>query len=88
MQGSNDESKSVEIARLQKKVQSLVLELDAAKLATVNECNKNEVLRNQLEMSVKEKSSLEREIVGMADLKNENSYLKVCRFLLVSFWFE
>nr|GEV28813.1 myosin-15 isoform X1 [Tanacetum cinerariifolium]GEV32066.1 myosin-15 isoform X1 [Tanacetum cinerariifolium] len=76
MRGSNDESKSVEIARLQKKVQSLVLELDAAKLATVNECNKNAVLRNQLEMSVKEKSSLEREIVGMADLKNENSYLK------------
>ncbi|GJX26459.1 myosin-15 isoform X1 [Tanacetum coccineum] len=77
MRGSNDESKSVEIARLQKKVQSLVLELDAAKLATVNECNKNAVLRNQLEMSVKEKSSLEREIVGMADLKNENSYLKL-----------
>lgn len=76
-QGSNDESKTVEIARLQKTVQSLVLELDAAKLATVNECNKNAVLQNQLEMSVKEKSSLERETVGMADLRNENSYLKV-----------
>ncbi|XP_071696471.1 myosin-15 [Rutidosis leptorrhynchoides] len=76
LRGSNDESKSVEIARLQKTVQSLVLELDAAKLATVNECNQNAVLRNQLEMSVKEKSSLQREIVGMADLRNENSYLK------------
>nr|XP_043620465.1 myosin-15 [Erigeron canadensis] len=76
LRGSTDESKSVEIARLQKTVQSLVLELDAAKLATVNECNKNAVLRNQLEMSVKEKSSLEREITVMADLRNENSYLK------------
>ncbi|GJX08296.1 reverse transcriptase domain, reverse transcriptase zinc-binding domain protein [Tanacetum coccineum] len=38
---SNDEYKSLEIARLEKKVQSLALELDAAKLATVNECNKN-----------------------------------------------
>nr|KAJ0193022.1 hypothetical protein LSAT_V11C800417510 [Lactuca sativa] len=76
LRGSTDESKSVEIAKLKKTVQSLVLELDAAKLATVNECNKNEVLQNQLEMSVKEKSSLERELVGMADLRNENSYLK------------
>ncbi|MFS7944635.1 putative myosin ATPase [Helianthus anomalus] len=76
LRGSNDESKSVEIARLQKLVQSLTLELDAAKLATVNECNKNAVLQNQLEMSVKEKASLERELVGMADLRNENSYLK------------
>ncbi|KAJ9548305.1 hypothetical protein OSB04_020848 [Centaurea solstitialis] len=76
LRGSNDESKSVEIAKLQKTVQSLILELDAAKLATVNECNKNAVLQNQLELSAKEKSSMEREIVGMADLRNENLYLK------------
>ncbi|KAL4571155.1 hypothetical protein LXL04_017906 [Taraxacum kok-saghyz] len=74
--GSADESKYVEIAKLKKTMQSLVLELDAAKLATVNECNKNKVLQNQLELSVNEKSSLERELVGMADLRNENSYLK------------
>lgn len=79
LQGSNDESKSVEITRLQKLVQSLGLELDAAKLATVNECNKNAVLKSQLDMSVNEKSSLERELVGMADLRNENSYLKVSK---------
>lgn len=83
MQGSNDESKSVEIARLQKIVQSLTLELDAAKLATVNECNKNAVLQNKLEMSAKEKSSLERELVGMTDLRNENSYLKVTKNVLI-----
>ncbi|KAD5317633.1 hypothetical protein E3N88_17579 [Mikania micrantha] len=76
LRGSNDESKSLEIARLQKIVQSLNLELDAAKLATVNECNKNAVLQNQLQMLGKEKSSLEKELVGMADLRSENSYLK------------
>ncbi|GJY30732.1 myosin-15 isoform X1 [Tanacetum coccineum] len=59
---SNDEYKSLEIARLQKKVQSLALELDAAKLATVNECNKNAVLRNQLEMPLKEKSAWGRKL--------------------------
>ncbi|GJX08297.1 hypothetical protein Tco_0196229 [Tanacetum coccineum] len=64
---SNDEYKFLEIARLQKKVQSLALELDAAKLAVVNECNKNAVLRNQLEMPLKEKSARGRKIVGMAN---------------------
>lgn len=58
-------------------MESLSLELDAAKLATINECNKNAVLQNQLELSVKEKSALEREIISIAELKKENAYLKV-----------
>lgn len=73
---SNEEVKGVEITKLQKTVESLTLELDAAKLATVNECNKNAVLQNQLMLSMKEKSSLERELTTLADLRNENSVLK------------
>ncbi|WOG85534.1 hypothetical protein DCAR_0104725 [Daucus carota subsp. sativus] len=73
---SNEEVKGVEITKLQKTVESLSLELDAAKLATVNECNKNAVLQNQLMLSMKEKSSLERELSSLADLRNENAYLK------------
>ncbi|KAM7507421.1 hypothetical protein LguiA_017874 [Lonicera macranthoides] len=73
---SNEEAKLVDISKLQKTIESLTLELDASKLATVNECNKNAVLRNQLELSLKEKSALEREVGLMAELKHENAILK------------
>lgn len=81
---SNDEVKGVEITKLQKTVESLSLELDAAKLATVNECNKNAVLQNQLMSSMKEKSSLERELTTLADLRNENAVLKVPMFTYIT----
>ncbi|KAJ0031392.1 hypothetical protein Pint_13664 [Pistacia integerrima] len=76
IQASNEETKSVEISKLQKLLESLKLELDAAKLATINECNKNAVLQNQLELSMKEKSALERELVAMTDFRKENAVLK------------
>lgn len=77
MQVSNEEAKHVEISKLQKMVDALNLELDAAKLATINECNKNAVLQNQLQLSVKEKSALERELVAMDEVRKENALLKV-----------
>ncbi|KAK7819479.1 myosin-15 [Quercus suber] len=73
---SHDESKSGEMSKLQKALESLKLELDAAKLTTINECNKNAVLQNQLELLEKGKSALEREIIGMAELRKENAFLK------------
>lgn len=72
----NEEAKSMEVAKLRKTVESLSLELDAAKLVTINECNKNVVLQNQLEISMKEKSSLEREVIAITDLRSENTFLK------------
>lgn len=77
VQVSNEEAKSVENSKLQKMLESLNLELDAAKLATINECNKNAVLQNQLELSLKEKSALERELIAMAELRKENALLRV-----------
>ncbi|KAK2989432.1 hypothetical protein RJ640_018750 [Escallonia rubra] len=73
---SNEEAKVVEISKLQKTMESLILELDAAKLATLNECNKNTVLQSQLELSVKEKSALERKVAAVADIRSENAFLK------------
>ncbi|KAE9446189.1 hypothetical protein C3L33_21913, partial [Rhododendron williamsianum] len=73
---SNEEAKSIEISKLQKTVESLRLGLDAAKMATVNECNKNAVLQKQLELSMKEKSAMEGEMVVVAELRNENASLK------------
>lgn len=68
------------MSKLQKMLESLTLELDAAKLATINECNKNAVLQNQLELSLKEKSALERELIAMGELRKENAQLKVFFF--------
>ncbi|KAK8490310.1 hypothetical protein V6N12_012444 [Hibiscus sabdariffa] len=73
---SNEDTKSVEISKLQKALESLKLELDAAKLATISECNKNAVLQNQLELSRKDKSSFEKELTMMAELRKENALLK------------
>ena len=78
---SNEDVKSVENLKLQKLVESLNLELDAAKLATINEFNKNAVLQNQFEFLSKEKSALERELIPMAELRKENSLLRVRLFV-------
>lgn len=77
MQVSNEEAKQREISTLRKMLQALNLELDAAKLATINECNKNAVLQNQLELSAKEKSALKRELISVDELRKENAILKV-----------
>ncbi|KAG4934215.1 hypothetical protein JHK87_048217 [Glycine soja] len=74
---SNEEAKKVEISKLQKMLEALNLELDAAKLEKINECNKNAVLQNQFELSVKEKSALKRELVAVDELRKENAQLKV-----------
>ncbi|KAF8393622.1 hypothetical protein HHK36_021867 [Tetracentron sinense] len=76
MQVSSEEAKMVEISKLQKAFESINLELDAAKSATVSECNKNALLVNQLELSTKEKSSLENRLIAMAELSKENEFLK------------
>lgn len=86
MQVSHEESKLGEISKLQKALESSNLELDAAKLATINECNKNAVLQKQLELSVKEKSALERELIGMAELRKENALLKVSHIFFIDFF--
>lgn len=77
MQVSNEEAKQREISKLRKMLEALNLELDAAKLATINECNKNAVLQNQLELTAKEKSALQRELVAVDELRKENTMLKV-----------
>ncbi|XP_058725005.1 myosin-15-like isoform X1 [Vicia villosa] len=74
---SNEEAKQREISTLRKMLEALNLELDTAKLATINECNKNAVLQNQLELSAKEKSALKRELVTVHELRTENAMLKV-----------
>ncbi|XP_010432598.2 PREDICTED: myosin-15-like [Camelina sativa] len=73
---SGEDAKSGEISKLQKTLESFSLKLDAARLATINECNKNAVLEKQLDISMKEKSAVERELNGMVELKKDNALLK------------
>lgn len=84
-QVSNEETKSAEISKLQKALESLKLELDASKLSTINECNKNAVMKNQLELAMKEKSVLDREVSFMVEVKKENDILKVRVVWLIYF---
>ena len=69
-------------------MESLNLELDAAKLSTISECNKNAVLQNQLELSIKEKSALEKEFTVMTEMKRENALLKVCVCVAQLFFYD
>ncbi|CAH2077072.1 unnamed protein product, partial [Thlaspi arvense] len=73
---SGEEAKSGEISKLQKTLESFSLKLDAARLATINECNKNAVLQKQLDISMKEKAAVERELNGMFVLEKDNTSLK------------
>ncbi|XP_038701179.1 myosin-15 isoform X3 [Tripterygium wilfordii] len=77
MRVTSEEAKSAEISKLQKMLESLNLELDASRLATINESNKNAVLQNQLDLSAKENFALERELAAMAELRKQNQLLKV-----------
>jgi myosin V len=77
VQVSNEEAKQIEISKFQKMLVALNCELDGAKLATINESNKNAILQNQLQLSAREKSALERELVAMNEVQKENALLKV-----------
>ncbi|KAM7275184.1 hypothetical protein ACFE04_017050 [Oxalis oulophora] len=76
LRASNEEAKSVEISKLQQIMESMKLEMDAAKLATINECNKNAALQNQVQILSKEKSALGRDLFAQSELKKENTLLK------------
>lgn len=73
---SNEEAKSTEMTKLQKRLEAVNLELDVSKLATINECKRVSMLQKQLDSSMQEKSTLERELVGMTQLIKENVLLK------------
>uniref|UniRef100_A0A7N0VDA3 Uncharacterized protein n=2 Tax=Kalanchoe fedtschenkoi TaxID=63787 RepID=A0A7N0VDA3_KALFE len=73
---TSEEAKALEISKLQKIVDSLNHELEAANSATINESQKNAILQSQLESSQKEKSYLEQELSIMEELRKENAALK------------
>ncbi|GAB4836919.1 hypothetical protein Ancab_001830 [Ancistrocladus abbreviatus] len=73
---SNEEAKLVEVGKLQSALEALNVELEVAKSDTVNQCKKNAMMHGQLELLMKEKVNMERELLRMEDLKRENAILK------------
>nr|XP_019710669.1 protein OPAQUE1-like [Elaeis guineensis] len=71
-----EDSKEAEISKLQKALESLNAELEAAKLATISECNKNALLQIQLESLMKDQETIRSSLVEMAELNKENLLLK------------
>nr|CAD1838020.1 unnamed protein product [Ananas comosus var. bracteatus] len=71
-----EESKDVEISKLQRDFECLRAELEAANLETLNERNKNILLKQQLEISMNDQDVLRNMLAEMEQCKNENLVLK------------
>ncbi|RWW13039.1 hypothetical protein GW17_00023269 [Ensete ventricosum] len=74
---ASEESKMLEISKLQKALDLKSADLDMAKSATAIECNKNEILQNQLNSTVKEMEAIKISLNAMTELKKENLNLQV-----------
>lgn len=77
MQISSEEMKAMEVLKLQKMLDSLNDELNAAKLATISEQKKNSTLERQIDAIVKDKAMLESSLIEMGEVRKENLNLKV-----------
>ncbi|KAK1263845.1 hypothetical protein QJS04_geneDACA013490 [Acorus gramineus] len=73
---STEESKLFEISKLQKELEMSKADLSASKMDTLSECNKNQLLKSQLELSLKQKADLENRLSAIVELNEENQRLK------------
>ncbi|KAK1288010.1 hypothetical protein QJS10_CPB19g01893 [Acorus calamus] len=73
---STEESKLFEISKLQKELEMSKADLSASKMDTISERNKNQLLKSQLELSLKQKADLENRLSAIVELNEENQRLK------------
>ncbi|ONK66111.1 uncharacterized protein A4U43_C06F4260 [Asparagus officinalis] len=73
---TSEETKAMEVSKLQKAMDLLNSELSAAKLATISEQKKNSVLLSQVDALAKDKAMLESSLEEMAEVRKENFNLK------------
>ncbi|THU57836.1 hypothetical protein C4D60_Mb03t07760 [Musa balbisiana] len=73
---ASEESKMLEISKLQKALDLKNADLDMVKSATAIECNKNAVLQNQLNSTLKEMEAIKISLNAMTELKKENLNLQ------------
>lgn len=73
---SVEEAKVAEITKHQKIIEALNLELEEAKSQTIIQGNKNARRQSDLELSMKEKYELQKQLQDMEDFKKENAMLR------------
>lgn len=83
MQAASEDSRLVEVSKLQKGLETLKSELDAERSAVVGERNKNGLLVSQLEEAKKNIATLQTNLNEMEELNKQNSLLRVTFFF---FW--
>lgn len=86
MQAASEESKSSEILKRDKIIETLSAECAAAKSAAQNEHAKNLLLQKQLDDSLREITMLQSKRIMIAEAEKENSNLKVSYFLCSSYF--
>ncbi|KNA05554.1 hypothetical protein SOVF_189230 [Spinacia oleracea] len=73
---SVEETKVAEITKRQRIIDALNVELKEAKSHTIKQGNKNVQRQSDLELSMKEKYELQKQLQNMEDFKKENAILK------------
>lgn len=77
LQVSVEEAKVAEITKQQRIIEALNFELEEAKLQTIKQGTKNTQHQSELELSMKEKYELQKQLENMEDFKKENAILRV-----------
>lgn len=83
MQAASEDSRLVEVSKLQKGLETLKSELDAERSAVVGERNKNGLLVSQLEEAKKNIATLQTNLNEMEELNKQNSLLRVTFFFFL-----
>ncbi|XP_057524862.1 myosin-15 [Amaranthus tricolor] len=73
---SVEEAKVAEITKQQRIIEALNFELEEAKLQTIKQGTKNTQHQSELELSMKEKYELQKQLENMEDFKKENAILR------------
>jgi myosin V len=77
MQLTAEESKTLEVSKLLKILESVKVDLEASNVENRNNCTKIASLQNQLELLTKDQEALHRSLAVMEEVKEENISLKV-----------
>ena len=77
LQAATEESKALEVMKLQNAVKEMQEQLHMAAFNFSKEQGKNKVLQHQLEVATREISVLEASQVNVQELRKENENLKV-----------
>ncbi|XP_020571347.1 protein OPAQUE1-like [Phalaenopsis equestris] len=72
-----EETKLVEVSKLQRSLDLLHAELKTAKFVIVDECNRNSSLSSEIDMLRKDKAALQNNLDKMTEIQKENHFLKI-----------